>query len=165
MKKLISIALVLTLTLCTFSFCVSATSEDTFDREKVIRRTVEYFSDGTVMETVITEEASVNTARATQYTKSGTKSNTLKNADGDVLWSFTLRGQFDVVEGVSSVCTLAKHSYNIYDNSWSLDSASTSKSANKAIGNATFKKKVLFVTTDTKSFTLTLTCDKYGNLS
>lgn len=151
--------------LSAFAAPVNAQTPDTDSNEKIVSRTVEMLDDGYLLETVVTEEITEVTARTNEYVRAGSVTRNLKNSDGDVLWSFTLRGQYDVVEGVSSVCTLAKYSYNIYDNSWSLDSASTSKSANKAIGNATFKKKVLFVTTDTKSFTLTLTCDKYGNLS
>ena len=165
MKKVLSFILVLCVMLSAFAAPVNAQTLDTDSNEKIVSRTVEMLDDGYLLETVVTEEITEVTARANEYVRAGSVTRNFKNSDGDVLWSFTLRGQYDVVEGVSSVCTLAKHSYNIYDNSWSLDSASTSKSANKAIGNATFKKKVLFVTTDTKSFTLTLTCDKYGNLS
>ena len=165
MKKVLSFILVLCVMLSAFAAPVNAQTPDTDSNEKIVSRTVEMLDDGYLLETVVTEEITEVTARANEYVRAGSVTRNFKNSDGDVLWSFTLRGQYDVVEGVSSVCTLAKYSYNIYDNSWSLDSASTSKSANKAIGNATFKKKVLFVTTDTKSFTLTLTCDKYGNLS
>ena len=165
MKRVLSFILVLCVMLSAFAAPVNAQTPDTDSNEKIVSRTVEMLDDGYLLETVVTEEITEVAARANEYVRAGSVTRNLKNSDGDVLCNFTLRGQYDVVEGVSSVCTLAKYSYNIYDSSWSLDSASTSKSANKAIGNATFKKKVLFITTDTKSFTLTLTCDKYGNLS
>lgn len=165
MKKVLSVCLVIALVLSFVSISVNAKTLNNLNQESAVHETVEYLDGGYILKTEITEETSGTNTRANEYVRVGTKKNTLQSSSGEVLWTFTLRGQYDVVEGVSSVCTLASYSHNIYDSSWSLDSASTSKSANKAMASATFKKKILFVTTDTKSINLTLTCDKNGNLS
>lgn len=52
----------------------------------------------------------------------------------------------------------------IYDNTWSLDSKSCSKSGNTATGNITMAKKLL-LGSGKVPITLTLSCDKNGNLS
>ena len=101
----------------------------------------------------------------TAYTKSGSKVYTMRNKNGDVLWTFTLNGSFKVDSGKSSTCTSSNYSKKIINDSWSLKSASTSKTSNKAIGDATFQSKVLFIVTDEKSCHLGLICDKNGNLS
>lgn len=165
MKKTISVISILVLLLCMFAITSNAQTVDSLSSANVVSRTIEYLPDGSKIETVLVEEEHNVSARATEYTKSGTKTRTYTDSNGNVLWWFKLRGQYDVVEGVSSVCTVASYSHSISDSSWSLDSASTSKSGNKAMASATFKKKILFVTTDTYEFDLTLTCDKNGNLS
>ena len=165
MKKFLAICLTFVVACSCFAFVSTAETEASSSNEVTVSKTIEQLDGGYILETVVTEETLGKTARANEYVRVGTKTNRLKNTSGEVLWTFTLRGQYDVVEGVSSVCTLASYSHSISDSSWSLDSASTTKSGNKAMASATFKKKLLFVTTETKTINLTLTCDKNGNLS
>lgn len=152
-KKLIRFALCLAVLVSSLVFTVSANSSS-----DVI------FENGYYIETVIIEDEIIQT-RGTTYTKSGTKTQTVRDSDGKALYSFTVKGTFTVNAGVSATCTSASYTYSITDDSWHFDSASTSKSGNKATATGTFKKKILLITTDTRSCTVTLECDKNGNLS
>lgn len=87
------------------------------------------------------------------------------DADGNVVWVYTLRAYFDYVEGVSVECTDAMDSYDIEDSSWEFAEGEAVCAGNQAIASATFEQKVLFVTTKTVPVTITITCDEYGNLS
>lgn len=130
----------------------------------LVRETMEYFEDGSYATISVYEENALM-AYADTYTKSGSKTYTLRDKNGAVQWTFTLKGTFQVNTGVSSTCTAASYTHTIKDSSWSLKSASATKSGNKAIGDATFQSKVLFIVTNTKSCHLELSCDKYGTLS
>lgn len=166
MKKILVALLSILFIMNTFSQTTNAATPDVLTEDyEIISQETEYFSDGTSMTITISEEEISSLPRATTYTKSGTKSYTLKNSDGDVLWTFTVKGTFSVNSGVSATCTGTSYSTSNLASGWELDSASTYASSNKAIGDATFKHKTLFITTDTKSCHVTLTCDENGNLS
>lgn len=163
MKKIIPIILSIALMLC---LCAVSANAQFYNSNKQIARTVvEYFEDGTVLKVTVSEHISHVIPMADTYIKSGTKTYTLEDANGNEIWWFNLHGSFKVTSGTSATCTSSSHSYSIQDDSWSLKSATTSKSGSKAIGEATFIKKLLLVTTDTKDISLTLNCDKNGNLS
>ena len=67
--------------------------------------------------------------------------------------------------GVSASCTKSSYSYSITNKAWELKSASATRSGNKAIANAEFIKKLVFVTVDTFDANIVLACDSNGNLS
>lgn len=130
----------------------------------VIDETIEYFPNGDyIVSTLVDETPTV--LRAAAYNKTGSKIYTLYNKNGNVLWQFTLKGTFSVNPGVSATCTATSYSINIVDTAWQNDTASTSRSGNQAIGDATFIRKVLLIKVETKSCHTVLTCDKNGNLS
>lgn len=131
--------------------------------EIVVSRTVEQLEDGYYAEVIITEKP-VN-ARATTYTKSGSKNYVLRNANGDELLRFVLHGTFSVTTGVNATCTSATYTSTITNTSWSLESASTSRISNRAMGTAKYIRKVLLITVETKIFDGVLSCDANGNLS
>ncbi|MBQ3604285.1 MAG: hypothetical protein IJA02_10615 [Clostridia bacterium] len=154
MKRLISFVLCLVVFISSLAFNVSANNgADLLLSE-----------NGYYVETTIIEDKSSIT-RASTYTKSGSKVQTVRDADGNVLFSFTLKGTFTVNSGVSATCTSVSYTYSITDDAWDFDSANTSKSGNTASGTAIFKKKILFITTTEETINLTLQCDKNGNLS
>lgn len=163
MKKFLAIIMSVMLSVGLMGLNISAASDDTINRT-LISETVEYLEDGSSI-TISVYEDNAPMTRASTYSKSGSKTYTARNSDGDILWKFTVQGVFSVTEGSSSSCTSSKYTSEIVDDSWSLKTASASKSGNKAIGNATYQSKVLFIVTDTKSCTVELKCDTYGNLS
>lgn len=165
MKKIVSILMIFVLILSMNAFSVGARSAYIISDAENKSTIVEYFEDGSYLEVTITKETSDVMPLADSYITDGTKTYTYKNSSGTTLWWYNLHGNFRVTTGSSAVCTSALESYSIQEDGWSLKESSTSKSGNKAMGNATFIKKVLFITAETKNISLTLTCDKNGNLS
>ncbi len=160
-KKILTILLAITLLIP--SVCVSNAEAATPVDEIIISRTIESLDEGYYAEILITQQASPVTRAAT--TKTASKHFVLRNTDGDELARFTLKGTFSINQGVSSTCTAASHITSITDTAWSVKSATSSKSGNQAIGDAEFIRKLLFITVETKTCHLTLSCDKNGNLS
>lgn len=159
MKKIISIILTAVILVSLFSLTAYAQSSET-----VISETTEYFEDGSSITTTVTQITSNDLTRATK-TITGSKTKTVKNSDGDVLYKFKVTGTFTVNEGVSSTCTAVSCSASNLASGWSLASSTKSKSGNKATATGVFEYTVLFITTITQETTATLTCDKNGNLS
>lgn len=164
MRRIISLILSIAILFCFNKVYINADAQDIVT-EHILSTTIEYLDDGTILEITVTENISFAMTLANTYVKTGSKTYTNKNADGDTLWWFKLSGQYSVNEGVSSVCTSSWYSHSVLNDNWSLKSASTSKSGSKALAEATFIRKVLFITAETKEISLTLTCDKNGNLS
>ena len=138
-----------------------AENDNIAQSQKIISETVETLEDGSqIITTIIMDNSSI--ARAS--TISGSKTKTGKNSDGDVIWTFTVKGTFSVNSGVSATCTSATCSNTTPGSGWSHKSSSVKKTSNKAVGSATFVKKVLGVTVDTDNISNTLTCDVNGNV-
>jgi len=157
MKKNILVSLLLTIAvmISCFSMPVHAAEE-----EITTSTVVEYFDDGSYIVTTITEE--VNNTRAT--TKTGSKTSTYKNSNGEIQWTYKITGTFSYT-GSSSTCTAVSDSYTISNDNWHMSSHSCSKSGNKASGTVTMKYKFLGITTDTVTRNVTLTCSATGVLS
>ena len=164
MKKLLAnLIVVILMVVSVLPLGVQAADVKSGVNEKIVSQTVEYFEDGSYATVTVTEEV-INT-RSSTFTKTGQKSYTFKNGNGQELWKFTVKGTFSVEQGISATCTSSKYAYSITDDVWELETASATRSSNKALGSATFVKKVLFITADTRACSVTLTCDKNGNLS
>ena len=164
MKKILIAVLLLTML---FAFPISANAQTVLSQPtetKIISETTEYLEDGTSITITVCEE-DITPETRTVYTKSGSKTYTYKNSSGSVLWKFTVKGNFTVNSGVSATCTSTSYSTSNIASGWSLKTASTYASGNKAIGDATFEHKVLFIVTETRSCHVVLTCDVNGNLS
>ena len=101
--------------------------------------------------------------RATS-TKTAKKTGSYKNSSGTVLWSVTVTGTF-TYNGTTSSCTKSVVSTSVSNSNWKISSSSSSKSGNKATATATAKCFYDGPMISTTSKTVTLTCDKNGNLS
>lgn len=122
---------------------------------------VVYYDDGSY--DVITITVDMKATRATG-TKTGMITKDRRNSDGKLEWRASMKATF-TYDGSTSRCTsVDSPSVVIYDNTWSLDSKSCSKSGNTATGNITMAKKLL-LGSGKVPITLTLSCDKNGNLS
>lgn len=162
MKRLFAIFSVLIL-LCAIPLSTSANVG--IPSEKIISQEIEYYSDGTSAVITITEPSNFFATRASSNTRIATKTYRLRNQDGDILWEFAIKGTFSYTPGVSSVCTASSYTINIIEDAWQNQSATTTKSGNQCIGDATFIRKLLFITVETKSCHVVLTCDNNGNVS
>lgn len=143
------------------------------EKGQLISECINILDDGSFFHITIAESLpetascfsqSILSARSTQ-TKSGSKKIAYYNSDNEVVWEFTLHGTFQYTPGSSAGCVSSSYSINIYDSSWENTYASASKSGNQAIADATFKEKILFVTTQARNVHITLSCNAYGTLS
>lgn len=120
---------------------------------------VVYFEDGSYVVTVLQE---YSTRSSNQKTAS--KSSTLYDPNGGSVATLTVHGTFRY-DGITVTCTASSYTYQIHNSSWSFSSGSASKSGNTATAKGTFARKVLGITVDSKTLTVSLSCDKNGNLS
>lgn len=130
---------------------------------RIISDYIEVLEDGSYYHITVIED-SVSSSRATQ-TISGSKHMTYYDADNIAQWKFTVHGTFQFIPGSSAGCASSSYSVDIYDSSWKNTAASAYASGNHAIGDATFKKYVLSIPTQTENVSITLTCTAYGTLS
>lgn len=162
MKRFISLLCCVLVVLSSFGLWIPADAAevDSTAEEILVSESVEYLEDGRIITTSVYEAPVVT--RATVYNKSGRKVLTESNADGETLYTFTVSGIFTVREGSSAVCISSSYSTNIVNDAWYCYSASASKSANKAIADGVFKKKLLGITVETDTRQVVLTCDIDG---
>lgn len=153
---------ILTVLLTLSAFFIPASAEGGAEMIPVFE-TTEYLSDGSYIRISVWEEPVLS--RAGSYRKTGSKSYVLHNASGESQWKFTLTGTFTINPGVSSVCTSATYSYDIYNTNWIYNRATSYYTGNQAIGEAEFIRKLLGITVERESFQIVLACDKNGNLS
>lgn len=121
--------------------------------------TITKFDDGSCLEIVITE---CNTRAS--GSKSGQKTISYKNSNGEVEWKAALSASFTYT-GSSATCTSANCTVTTYSNDWYVVSKSTTRSGNTATTQLTMGEKYLGVTISKPSYTITLSCDANGNLS
>ena len=117
----------------------------------------EYLSDGSYFEIVI---ESNDNLRSTIKNASKTD----KNADGKALWYAKVTANF-YFDGKTSSCTSSSASGESYVDTWKIQSKSSSRTGN--VGSATVIAGCYFagINIGNISQTVTLACDKNGNLS
>ena len=153
MKRLLSFGLAVLIMFGVFS-CVSLAADETII-------SVEQYSDGSYGITIIKAEF---TPFAVKGTTTKTKSYQHYNSDNTLAWKASITATFSY-NGTTASCTSVSKSTSVYDSAWKCTSSSCSKSGATATGNFTFKRYVLLVPVQTVNKTLTLTCDKNGNVS
>lgn len=151
-KRCLSVVLVLVILLGLLPFNVFATTE-TEDSEVI------FFEDGSYI--VITIASSSNRSI---YSKTGHKKLVFYDGDNNVSWEAKLSATY-IYTGESATCTTASCTVTVYDNQWYEVSKSTTRSGNAATTQLTMGRKFLGVTVEKPEYTITLTCDKDGNLS
>lgn len=149
MKKTVLTALVM---MCVFLNTISVSASE---NSNIIR-----FEDGSYITIEIYEDISTRTTNS----KSGIKTITHYNNNDEKLWDATIKGTFSYT-GSSATCTVASITYNIYNDSWKITSATATKNSNKAIGDITAKHYALGIPVKTVTKTITLTCSATGTLS
>ena len=118
------------------------------------------FEDGSYITITIEESAS----RAS-YVKTGSKTYTYRAANGELEWEAVLNCSF-LYDGTTSSCTSGICQVTIYNTKWVEVSNSTTRSGDTATTELTMGLKgFLGIFTTNYDYTITLTCDKNGNLS
>lgn len=120
----------------------------------------EYYSDGSYTETKI--DFDQRYARSTITSASKTK--TYYSSSGEAKWSITVTARFSY-NGSTSSCSSASVSASIHDDNFVVSNKKVSKSGNSATASASASqydssgKKL-----STSSLSVTISCDKNGNI-
>lgn len=153
MKKRIS-AMLLSCLLLTLLLPMQALAANT-------QSTISRYEDGSYSVATVKR---IDTAARASGTVTGATEVEHYSASGTLEWTASLTATFSYT-GSSARCTAVDNlSVRIFESGWSMASKSSSKSGNTATGNITMRYSTL---TGTGNFpiTLTLSCDKNGNLS
>ena len=130
------------------------------DNTNTLSSSIVYLDNGDYVVIRVEETVSLRST-----VKTGNKHYNYYHANGTLLWRVTLTGTFEYTYGVSSTCTKASHKETIYDSNWSVGSATAYKSGNTAYADVTMDQRGLGILVYHKNVNLTLSCDKYGNLT
>jgi len=120
---------------------------------------IEYLTDGNYIETKI---ESFGNARST--IKNASKTVTYKNEDGDSLWYAKVTANF-YFDGKTSSCTSSSASAGTYVDGWEILSKSSSRTGNTGSATVTAGCYMAGFLIKRVPITVTLSCDKNGNLS
>jgi len=158
MKRIIIIALVFLILLSTFSFSSIA------QQERDIR--IVSYDDGSYSVYSFEESISLLESLLGSLRSSTTKTATVKHYDSDstLVWKAAITADFSY-NGSTASCTRVSKSTTVYNSSWKCTSSSCSTSGATATGNFTFKKYTLGIPTQTINETISMTCDKNGNIT
>ncbi len=99
----------------------------------------------------------------TQKTVTETKYVSYYSSEGELLWIASLTAEF-TYNGKSSLCESAKTKCYIYDSDWTVLSKECSKDGNTATAHFKVRQHKLGVPLKVIEKTVTVTCDKDGNI-
>lgn len=119
-----------------------------------------YYDDGSY--TIVTMDV-VGVARATDKISANKVYNHC-SPSGATEWKATMRATFTYTGSTATCTSVDSLSVSIYNDDWSLVSKSTRKSGATAYGDVVMERSIIGGTQGVP-VTLTLTCDKNGNLS
>lgn len=150
MKKVLSAFLITVLLMALLGSYSSALTE--------VDTMIEYYEDGSYGVIFIQKDYGKS--------NSATETKTYKyyDSNNNLCWKASITASF-TYNGVTASCTSVSKSTTIYDTSWRCTASSCSKSGATATGSFTFKHYVLGIPVKTINKTLTLTCDKNGNVT
>lgn len=117
------------------------------------------FDDGSYIEISI-ESISARTST----TENGYKTYSYYDSSDNLEWQAKLSASF-TYDGTTSTCTRASCTVTVYDSKWYEYSNSTTYSGSTATTELVMGQKFLGITIAKREYTITLTCDKDGNLS
>lgn len=121
--------------------------------------TVIHYEDGSYLSISILDISSRSTG-----IKSGVKRYIYTDSSGTEQWRCVLTATF-TYDGTTSRATDASSTFTPANNNWQKDTLYTYRAGNTANAKLTVIQKFLGITVDTYNYTITLSCDKDGNLS
>ena len=98
------------------------------------------------------------------YTKTASRTFTYYNSDDVAQWDVVLTASF-TYDNITSQCTSSNAVYHIYNSSWSLDRLYYDKAGNAAWADFTFDYKILFITINSYTGSISLSCSSNGTIS
>ena len=121
---------------------------------------IEYLDNGDYIITEYAQDLSRGLSpNSIMATKPGTKTATYYNSAGTRIWSVTVDGTFSYTYGVSATATGATATVNIYAAGATFVSKSASTAGNTATATGTVRYNGV-----TTSKSVSVSCDKYGNI-
>ena len=163
MKRILT--LILAVVMLTTIFIIPANAAE--NKDFVIDGTnveIEYLEDGYYTVTYIENNSIIVPDASTQATTvTKTKTKNFLNSAGEVMWYVKVQGTF-TYDGSTSKCTSVAHKAAAKGSTWSIVSASSSKSGNTATAKAT-ARHTSAVGYDDYTRSVTLTCSKTGVFS
>lgn len=156
MKKTVTLLLSFILLVSLFAIPVHASGIDGYE--------IEYLDNGDYIITYIEDDATITPddgSDSTTVTK--TKTSKYKNSAGETMWYIKVQGTF-TYNGTTSVCNSAAHKAGAPGSTWSILSASHSKSGNHATATAT-ARHYLYPGYNDYTRSVTLTCSPTGVFS
>lgn len=102
---------------------------------------------------------------ARSSTKTASKTYKISSPSGEVVATYKLTASFSYPYNNTAKCTSASYNTTVNNSNWSFSNCSATKSGNQATGKFTINHSVLGITLDTIERTLTISCDKNGNIS
>lgn len=157
MKRIIILILVFSMIVALFPATVAACDSNIDSGYSAI----EYLENGDYIVTEFVANCPRSlSANSVQSTKSGAKIKTYYAADGTKIWNLTVNGSFSYTYGVSATATSASAIVNIYSPNATFvrKNAYTSGNAATATGTVRYGASDIYLT-------VSVSCDKYGNLS
>lgn len=148
-KNLLSIALLITV----FSYCMPINT-NVSAMTNSFKSIKENLNNGDYIVTIL--ESNNNTRT---NTKSGSKTIYYYDNKDELLWSFTLNGEFSYT-GKNSTCINTSCYSTMVSNSWKENSSSSKANKNKAIGTITAKSPYQTINRE-----VTIVCSNSGELS
>lgn len=163
MKRILTLILAVIMLSTMFIFSANAADNNDF----VIGGTnveIEYLEDGYYTITYIENNSIIVPDASTQATTvTKTKTKNFYNSANEVMWCIKVQGTF-TYDGSTSKCTSVAHRATSYASTWSIVSASSSKSGNTATAKAT-ARHTSAVGYDDYTRSVSLTCSKTGVFS
>lgn len=131
------------------------------DRPIVGYSSIEYLDNGDYIVTELTiNQPKGLSPNNTLTVKSGSKTKSYYASNGTKIWSVTVNGTFSYTYGVSSTATSSAATVNLFSANASFVRKSASTSGNTATATGTVAYSSVSTT-----MTVSVSCDKYGNLS
>lgn len=130
------------------------------------KATIEVLADGYYFETIFEDSenpSEVSTIATTNYITK-TKTTQLKNSEGTVLWSVSIKATFSY-DGTTSKCTSCTPSATSYASAWSIKSVTSSKSGNSATATAIATNTFPSGATQDIKKSVTIQCSATGIIS
>lgn len=154
---------ILTLLIALLSAAFNTTPSVAYAAEEVSAVVID---NGYYYETIISEEITSSFAlEPTIPTVIKTKSTSMKNSDGETLWTLSITATF-VYDGKIAECVSCTPKAVSYDSSWIVQSVTSTKNDNSATATMIIRRTDLLDSTHqdyTKS--VTITCDPFGKVS
>lgn len=157
MKRILCLILAISMMVALFPNAIAASDNSLGGGYSAI----EYLENGDYIVTEFDADCPRSlSAYSVQSTKSGSKVKTYYAADGTRIWDLTVNASFSYTYGVSATATSASAIVNIYSSNTSFVRKSAYTSGNTATATGTVVHN-----SANKYMTVSVSCDKYGNLS